>query len=90
MLLVESCKGDGIGSFKKRSQPQPIMEGTKGGTASEEEMLSGVDPLLLDRFEEGGNPTAEHAGSFKEIDPVPLRYGGFCGSDPRQASTDNA
>jgi len=90
MLLFEGCKGNGIGSFKKRSQTKPIMESTNGGTASEEEMLSSVDPLLLGRLEEGRNPTAEHTGSFKEIDPVPLCHGGFSGGDSRQASTDNA
>ena len=90
MLLFDGCERNYIGSFKKRSKTQSIIERANRCTTTEKEVLSRVDPLLLRRFKEGRYPTAKDTGSFKEIDSATLRNGGFCGGDSRQASTNNA
>jgi len=90
MSLLESCERNGIGSLKKAFKTQPLVQGADFGTASEEEMLSRVNPLFLGRFKKGRYSTAEDTGSFKEVNPAPFLGGGFCGGDSRQAATDDA
>ena len=90
MFLLESSERNSIGSVKKTFKAQPLVQGVDFGAASKDEVLSRVNPLFLGRLKEGRDSTAEDTGSFKEINPASFSGGGFCGSDSRQASADNA
>ena len=90
MLLLECGKRNRVMLFKKVIETKPLIEGENFGATSEDKVLSGVDPLVLRGFKKRRNPTAEHTGSFEEINAVSLREGGFCGGNTCQASTDDA
>ena len=90
MLLLGRCKRDCVESLKIRVQSEPLVQSENFGIASENEVLTGINPLFLYWFKEGGNPTAEDTGSLKESNLIPSRAGSFCGGNPRQPPADNA